>query len=212
MRIRNNTLAISGVIIAFCLFFQTTSAHESQWYAGAGFGRTLYDINVVDFNDGSITSAWIDNNDAGWKLFGGWRLLKSFSLEAGYVDLNTDPDDETTFNGFSNGAGTEYAAGGVSVDVNDPVVYYVAGVGVLPLYEKTSLFGKLGLTGWEADITTRDSSGRRDKKEDGSDWMYSIGLEHRFNNRFAVRVEWEQFNDVFKGEYILRTIGASYAF
>ena len=209
---------VAGLLITAVPFRVT--ADEQGWYVGgAAFGRVIVDRNVSDFDDGSITSGRVDDKDSGWKLAGGYRYSRHLAVEFGHASLNNDSDDETTFNGQSDGSGSKYAAGAVSVDIDDPKAYYLAAVGRLPMplgpppYDnRLALIGKIGVTSWEAKETTIDSNGKVDKDKDGTNFMAGFALEYKWPNGFAIRSEIEFFRDIVDEQYELNTIGLTYDF
>ena len=208
------------VSIAGVLATSGAAADDNVWYVGlGGLGRVTVDRNVSDFDDDSITSGRVDDDDSGWKLFGGYRFNKHCSVELGYADLNSDPDDETTFVGQSSGLGSAYAAGAVSVDIDDPNVYYLAAVGRLPMPlgpapydDRLALVAKAGVMAWQATETTIDSSGSDDKDEDGTDVMFGLGIEYKWPNGIAIRSDWEFYRGVVDEDYELNTVALTYDF
>ena len=122
-----------AAIPTFVAMVGLAAAGHAAWYGGAALGITSYGYGVGSFDDGSITVGSVDDEDTGWKLFGGYRFVPVFGVEVGYVDLQNDFDGSTTFRGTSDGSGTLYRPGGVSVDVSNPSGWYAAAVGRLPM-------------------------------------------------------------------------------
>lgn len=203
-------VSLAATIASAVLLSGTSQAAEPGWYAGAGVGHVFVDRNVSDFDDGSITSGRVDNHDSGRKLFVGYRVNEAFAIEAGYVDLNNDLDEETTFNGNSDGSGSRYAAGAVSVDIDEPTGWFAVAVGSAPLSERVSLNGRLGALAWEADETTRDANGERTRKRDGTSAVLGVDLEYRFPNNIALRGGWELFQSLASEDYDFLSVSALY--
>lgn len=215
--------AINPLAVVVCagllLPFRATATDNTVYVGVGGVGRVTVDRNVSDFDDGSVISGRVDDKDSGWKLFAGYRFNKRVAVEVGYTDLNNDTDHETTFVGQSNGLGDKYAAGKVSVDIDEPVALYVAAVGRLPMPlgpapydERLAILTKAGIAAWEATQTTIDATSKVDKDDDGVDFMIGLGLEYRWPNGFGVRGEWEFYRDIVDEDYELNTLGLTYDF
>ena len=200
-------------IIAGSLLFPTTAvADKPSWYAGASLGRVFVDRNVSDFDDGSISSGHVDTNDSGHRLFVGYRFSDAFALEGGYVNLNNDFDGETTFNGISDGSGTDYASGPVSVDIDEPSGWFAVAVSSTRLSEHVLLNAKLGAMAWEAEETTIDTNGESTRNRDGTGLVAGLELEYRFQNNIALRSGWDFFRDVANEDYEFFYVSSLYYF
>ncbi len=191
----------------FMLSFQA-KANDHTWYLGTAYGRVIVDRNVEDFDDGSITSGRVDHMDSGWKLNIGYRYNKYLAIEFGRTDLNNDLDSTTTFSGQSNGSGNKYAAGKVTVDIHEPIVYYLAAEGRLPMPlgpapydDRLALVGKIGVTSWSATETIIDSNGRTERDKDGVDIMTGLAMEYRWPNGIAIRSGVEYYREIVGEQY-----------
>ncbi len=207
---------VAGMLV---MPFQAT-ADEARWYVGgAAFGRVIVDRNVSDFDDGSIISGRVDDKDSGWKLYGGYRYSKYLAVEFGRTRLNNDLDDTTTFTGQSDGSGSKYASGTVSVDIDKPIAYYLAAAGRLPMPlgpppydDRLALVGKIGVAAWKATETTIDSNGRVDKDKDGTNLMAGLALEYKWPNGIAIKSELEYYRNIVDEQYEFHALGLSYDF
>jgi len=223
--IREVHYPFSNALVLVLITFGITAAipvhaNDKVWYVGtSGLGKVTVDRNVSDFDDGSIISGRVDDKDSGWKLFGGYRITKHFFMEIGRADLNNDQDSETTFTGQSDGTGSRYAAGKVTVDNDEPIAYYLAAVGRLPLPlgpapydDRLALIGKVGMTSWEASQTTIDASGKIERNIDGTDVITGLALEYKWPNGFGIRSEWEFFKGIVDEDYEIHSAGITYDF
>lgn len=166
------------------------------WYLGAGIGQVSAEYDVSDFDDGTISDAHIDDEDSGWKLFGGYRLNRYFAVESGFTDLNNDVDSKTTFEGTSAGDGTLFSSGKVSVDIDEPTGLFITAIGVYSLNDPIELFAKIGLVSWEADVTTSDASGSTTIDRSGTDGIAGFGVTIRLTDHLWIRGEMERLADV----------------
>jgi len=115
---------------------------QTGWYFGAGTGEAEADLSLSDFSDlddGSITSASLDDSDTGTKFFAGFRFKENVAVEGAFVDLG-----EVSIDATSNGSGFLYAPGPVSFEADIDGIN-IALVGIWPVGDKVDVIGKLGL-------------------------------------------------------------------
>lgn len=98
------------------------------------------------------------------QLFGGYQLTPNFSLEAGAADLGH----------IDNGNGK---VDGRSV--------FLDAVGIVPLNDKWSLFGRLGVAHVNLDTPGGDSGGNGLK--------LGLGVQYSLTSTTALRCEWERY-------------------
>jgi len=89
-----------------------------------------------------------DESDTAWKLFAGYHFLQFFAVEAEYRDLGSASD------------------GPFKVDATAADISGLAGLPLGPVY----LFGKLGVTWWDADL-----EGALTSSDDGTGYLVGIG-------------------------------------
>ena len=161
---------------------------ETGWYVGIATGTTSVDKDA--FNDGGITAGDVDDG-LGWKVFGGYKVMKYLAFEGGFTDL-----DEVSFDGISDGSGGLFAAGpvGAIFDVNGS---FVNVVGILPITRMFAVIAKVGFLNWDGDFTLEDTVQAVSGSDDGSDPMYTFGVEILPNSKFTLRAEYENFSEVF---------------
>ncbi len=196
-------LAIAALLAALL----APPALTAAWYGGAAAGLTSLGHTVRDFDDGSILIGDVDDEDYGWKLFGGYRFLPFLGVEAGYVDLVNDSDSTPSFVGFSDGSGPLYRRGPVSVDIDDPTGFYGAAVGRLPIGSRFALFAKLGLFNWSADVTTINLGVAQTIGDSGTSTMAGAGFEAKILPLLRLRAEWERYAEIVRGDVDLISIG-----
>ena len=177
-------------LVAGMLSVTTTSA-ESGWYVGIATGSSSADVDVSTFDDGGITSGSVDDGSIGWKVFGGYKIMKFLAVEGGYQNL-----DEVTFDGTSDGTGGLFAAGPVS-SVFDVDGQFVNIVGIIPITSMFAVIGKVGFLNWNGDFTLEDVTAAVSGSDDGVDPVYTFGVEILPNSKFTLRAEFEKFSNVF---------------
>ena len=186
-------------------------AQDAGWYAGANIGQTRSSLDNASISNSLlgatppvITSIVEDNTDRGFKLFGGYQINKYLALEGGYFDLgefdfvtSTNPADRLSGN---------IQVRGVNLDA----------VGTLPITDKFSAFGRLGVThartkGSFAGATTVNSTRASD-----NNLKVGLGVQYAFTDALSLRAEIERYriNDAVgnKGDIDLASVGLVYRF
>jgi hypothetical protein len=176
----------------------TALAQESGqgFYMGVSAGATdADDGNVVPL---LVTSGTIDGKDNGVKLFGGFRFSRNVAFEMAWVDLG-----EVAYSGEFLGTPVMYGTletSGLNMSI----------VGTVPVNPSFSLFGKIGLFTWDADM--RDVTGGFGYWQTtyDVDISYGFGASIHFDKNVAVQVEWEQFEAI--DSISLLSVGLVYSF
>jgi OOP family OmpA-OmpF porin len=184
------------------------------WYGGLGVGPTRSNIDGTSITStllgaGLTTTALEeDNNDIGYKLYGGYQFGPHFSVEGGYFDLG-----RFSFNATTTPAGTlrgDIRLKGLNMDV----------VGRLPFTERFSAIGRAGLTYVDTvdrfsstgAVTVADPS---PSKREGS-YKVGLGLQYELTQALALRLEAERYriNDAVgnRGDIDLLTVGLLFRF
>ena len=161
--------------------------------AGVTVLATVFGTNNVAQAQGGYVGASIGQTDydltgfsdtaSATKLFGGYNFNKNFGIEGTWYDFGEGKDN------------------GYTIEV-DGIGF--TGNGYLPLSDTFSLFGKIGLLMWDANI-------KPGTNDDGTDVLYGIGGQWSLNKQFALRVEYESA-DVSNGDGSLISVGFSYHF
>jgi OOP family OmpA-OmpF porin len=184
---------ISGLIGAAAVALSPSAFAQEQahkFYLGGAYGQTKLAGGCDDVRDafsslGGTTSSCSDK-DNGWKIFGGYQVNRNFAVEASYIDW-----------GAINGSGR---VGAIPVNVTGEAQSFgVAAVGILPLNERFSVFGKAGILMTDTKVSARATSGAlsSSSSEDDSSSELHIGVGALFNvsESFAIRAEWERATD-----------------
>lgn len=144
---------------------------QPGFYAGAGFGTTKIDDDGLDDVD-------FDDSDTGFKIFGGYSFNQNFAIEATYFDLGEASG--------SFGVGDNFDVG-ISG-------FGVSAVGVLPLSDTFSLFGKLGYASYDIDAHVELAGvGSGSASDSQSDMTFGAGAALSFG-QFEARAEFEAIN------------------
>ncbi|HUW36591.1 MAG TPA: OmpA family protein [Rhodocyclaceae bacterium] len=189
-------------------------ADDTGWYGGANIGQSRATIDDVRITSGllgggfSTTSITDDKRDTGYKIFGGYQFNKNFAVEGGYFDLGRFGFTATTVPAGTLSGNIELK--GVNLDL----------VGIMPITEKFSAFGRVGLNSARAKdnfsgtgaVSVLDSSpSKRD-----TNLKLGLGLQYAFTPALGMRVEAERYriNDAVgnKGDVDLVSLGLVYRF
>jgi len=181
------------------------------------------------------TDVDVDDEDLGWKVYGGYHFNKYFGIEIGYADLGEVEADinSTSSISFSTfGGGTTSITSDININATSEVTGFLfAGLGRYPLTEKIDVFGKIGGFAWNVDTTTNITSqttispllittainpisSSSLSKDDGINLMFGVGADYRFNERIGIRAEWERYSSISAddNDVDLFSIGINYHF
>ncbi len=189
-------------------------ADDTGWYVGANVGQSRAKIDDARIADalvgGSAATASItdDNRDTGYKLFGGYQFNRNFAVEGGYFDLGKFGFDATTSGGGTLNGNIKVQ--GLNLDL----------VGILPITEKFSVFGRAGVNYAEARDSFSGAGGvnviRPNPSERATNGKFGLGLQYDFSKTLAMRLEAERYriNDAVgnKGDIDLVSVGLVYRF
>ena len=187
------TLSILALAVIASPVATAADPNLDMFYLGGnvGISKSHFDEGQIarrilgpGFGVGAISD---DDSDVGYKLYGGVPLTRNFAIEGGYFDLG-----KFSFSATTVPAGTLYANLKVPKGVNLDLV------GILPLSEQFSIFGRVGVTrvqtrsnfsGTGAVVFPRPSNGQE------TDWghKFGLGIEYKFTRSFAVRAEAERY-------------------
>jgi OOP family OmpA-OmpF porin len=150
-------LSIAALLM---LLAPLAQAADNGIYIGAGYAQSDYGLQDPDL-------AGFDDEDSGFKVLAGWRVIDNFGVEVNYIDHGdalVPPDTRLgaeTISGFAVG--------------------YIA-------FPAIDLFAKAGATSWQVDAVT----GGTDLDEDDLDFAWGVGIQARIWS-LGARLEYEQF-------------------
>lgn len=203
-----------GLVAFAALASPFAMAQDAGWYGGASVGQsraTIDDARISSgLQSGGFTSSTIvdDDRSTGYKIFGGYQLNKNFALEGGYFDLGKFGYTATTVPpGTLNGS---MKVRGLNLDL----------VGTLPLTEKFSAFGRVGVNYAQTRDTFSGTGAvsvtNPNPRKNDTNYKVGLGLQYAFTDSLAMRVEAERYrvNDAVgnKGDIDLVSVGLIYRF
>ena len=143
-----------------------------------------------------------DSRDNGLGVFAGYRFNRNFAIELGYVDLGTvsaDLDNTTRVNGARLDA-----EGEAQLDATGLMASALISI---PIGQRFSVFGRLGVLAWDADLSasasgtirlgnrsiTFDDLNEQGRSRSGQDAAFGAGVRFGFNENLAIRAEVTRF-------------------
>jgi OmpA-OmpF porin, OOP family len=190
------------------LMAQTTTDYSEGWYMGGNMGISTANIDKDKITQNFINPSYNDDEqDLGYKLFGGYQFNKNFALEGGYFNLGKFDYSLSTPNGTLNG---DIKVMGINLDA----------VAILPITEAFSAFARIGANYAQAKdsfattgtISILDNS----PKENDLNYKFGAGLQYAVTKALALRLEAERYriNDAVgnDGDIDFFSIGLIYKF
>ena len=213
------SLMLAGVL-GVCLTLVVTSTAQAAgngWYVGAGIGSADTDASSSDYEKdlaglGYATASDVDDTDTGWKLFGGYDFTENWAIEGAYVDLGDVTSDTVVKDGPDDWTPRDFVKAATNEHPYSVDGFTIAGKGTWPINDQFSIFGKLGVFVWEADIDVdcRGCGASNSDDESGTDWTGGVGASYNFSNNIGVRIEYERYAtdrddvDLFSGSLLYR--------
>lgn len=178
------------VVLGAGLLAAGAACAQGSWYGDLSVGRSS--VNMT--NDNVITGATAysfsnEEKSTAFKLHAGYQFNKNFAIEGGYVNLG-----KFTFTENVTAPAVGSAKASIKADGWDLVA-----VGIAPLSQDFSLFGKLGTiySTVNTDITTSGAvtlTGAANRKRSELNLTYGLGAQYAFNKTVSVRGEWNRFD------------------
>ena len=176
------------VVCLGLLLLLAPAAQAGKLYVGAGAGSSNAEL------PGGTTR--IDFDDTGYKACVGYRVLRYLSAELDYTDFGS-PSVTT--------GGTRYEA--------DLQVAALWAVGILAVSPHLELYGRLGYTDWSAKVKADDGSGAPVTDEsDGNDLGWGAGVGYNLTPRWALELNWENYELENAGEVSFTSLAARFRF
>lgn len=204
-------LKIRSGALLLCLGFGCVAPAQSTepgWYlvafggeaSASSLSRGQTDANVLAIFDSIgldavINSSTIDDSDTGYGVAGGYQHNANFAVEFAYVNLGSV--EYSAFTTVTDGVEVADAELELKSSAAGPVVSVL---GILPIGERFSLFGRVGLSFMNAEGTARISidgaSDRARQTSQKSDPVFGVGAEFSLGKHAAIRLAWDRYLDV----------------
>ena len=165
--------------IAVSLASAPAMAQDKGWYVGGGFGQS----KAKDFCAGVTTpGVSCDDSDVTLKGMGGYQFTRNFAVDFGFT-----------------ATGVAEARGPGGTDTITAAIAEATAVGILPLGDRFSLFGKAGIytSMVEREVNTILIRATDDKTN--SDLTYGVGVGFLITPKLQLRAEWQRYQDLDAG-------------
>jgi len=205
---------IASTLFALAAATLSSSVLAGDWYGMVSAGRSDFkggksDLDNILIGAGATgLSSRLDDTDTGYKVQLGYRINQNFAVEGGYLDLGKMKYTAA----FTGGAASaEAKADG----------WNIALVGSVPVGQNLSLFAKLGMIDAKVkvNVSATGPGGAAAGSADDTSWKgnYGIGASYALSDKWAVRAEYERFNDLGdsntgKGDVDLFSVGVVFKF
>jgi OOP family OmpA-OmpF porin len=167
-------LAILGLASAVAFAGPAAAQDRPGFYVGGSLGQSEH----ADQCEGVGAGISCDDKDTAWKVFGGYQFNRYVAVEVGYTNLG-----EATA-----------AAGGVTV-TDEATAFEVVAVGMYPIIDRLSVYGKLGLFRGELDRSSNNPAVVTGSNSQ-TDITFGFGLRYDITSNIAVRGEWQTYREV----------------
>jgi OOP family OmpA-OmpF porin len=187
------TSVMLGVAVLAAVAAPAAMGQGTGWYGGANVGRTGVTIDDDRISGGlraqglGTTSIDDHDQDRGYKIFGGYQLNRNFAVEAGFFDLgNFGYTARTAPAGSLTG---DIRIRGLNLDL----------VGILPLTDRFSAFGRVGVTSartegqFSATGAARVPYANANPSQRATNAKFGAGLMYDFTESLGMRVEAERY-------------------
>ncbi|MGD8789780.1 MAG: porin family protein [Burkholderiales bacterium] len=179
---------LCAAMFAMLLGVRPAPAADFGAFVGGSIGTTRYDICDQVFELGAT---YCDDQDTGFKIFGGYKFNRYLAVEGGYVDFGrmyayTSAPDVTT-SVFGN-------------------AIYASGMLTIPFAGRAALFGKAGGSFWEGEITGTSPTVSLWGTDSGTGLMYGFGAAFDLSDNYSLRGEWERY-DVDDNDVDMLSVG-----
>jgi len=188
------TIGALGLVGCAAMNSAYAAADDSFWYVGGNIGQSRAKIDddkiTSQLQGAGLPSSISDSDrDTAFKLFGGYKFNKNFAVEGGYFDLGQFSYTATTTPPALAGTLSGNARiNGLNIDA----------VGFLPITEKFSAFGRVGLnyaqvkdsfSSTGAVATPSDPS----PSKNAANYKLGLGVQYDFTESLGMRAEVERY-------------------
>jgi len=186
---------------------------DSAWYGGIDLGRSRLGLSGGDFdnalaNQGIGASSSNDRSDTSLGFSVGYLFNRNFALEGAYTRLGD-------FN--YSAAASSPAADTISGKYK---AHALSGIGILPLRQSWSVYGKAGVTRTTTDLEASSDTGAvavGNASASRTGLVIGAGAMYDFNRNVFARAGWDRYaqigsDDTGKGHADVYSVGVGYRF
>jgi len=204
-----------GKLIPMTLMVLSNAAMAGDWYVVGDVTHSKDSLKKGTF-DSALTSAGatsLASSDSGsgnqWRLQLGYGISSNFAIEAGYIDFGKAKYSASYAGGSATG---DLKAGGLDL----------VALGILPLSDKFSLFGKAGAVALKAEssltASVPASAATGDATSNEVRPLIGLGASYKIADKVDLRTEFDyvngigKSNDTGKMDSSMLSLGVAYHF
>jgi OOP family OmpA-OmpF porin len=140
-------------------------------------------VEIDDYELESISTS-LDDEDFGYRVFGGWRFSEHFGVGISYLDL-----------GELEASGNSTEAPNFTDTIEaDGFELWIAGI--LPIADRWSLFGTVGAFAWDQEVSYADDNGTFNGSSDGTDVSYGAGVNYEITERLGMHAAYHWYPNI----------------
>jgi len=175
---------LAGLVLLFGASPVLAADESGGWYLGIGAGQSTF-RDTCSYFDSQAWSSACDDESTGWKVFAGRDITDYFGVELSYADAG-----EAKITGPASAPGT--------LEIRPHLVSLSLKLEI-PLVSRLTILAKAGATYFKVDYERTGSYRALNSGDDGLEPSVGLGVGWDLSRRFAVRAEWENFNDAVGG-------------
>jgi OOP family OmpA-OmpF porin len=187
---------VAGLFLCAALPLAAQADNEHGWYGALSLGVSSYGNSQDDEDDirsqlnsqGQQADVHVDDNPAALGVGLGYHFSDNFALEADYLDLGEATAHVHVFSPSDFFLRERLDASGVTLDA----------IGLAPLSERVSLFGKLGLFSYSLDdsIDSDVPTGPQPPDARGTTWDWGLGVQVKITRTVGIRAGYSNYHGV----------------
>jgi OOP family OmpA-OmpF porin len=171
--------ALAALSVALGLAVPSIGKAQGTDDKGFYIGATVGQSKVKDFCSGISVSC--EDTDTALRLLGGYQFNKHFALELGYSQLGE----------------ASISSGGLFAKV-EATAWELVAVGMLPVADRFSIYGKIGMYRADSDFGTNIVLPGIPQafSESNNDLTFGFGLQFDISRSLGVRAEYQRYQDL----------------
>jgi len=189
-------MLIAGMLLSAALPLAAQADNEHGWYGAMSLGVSSYGNSQDDEDNirstldsqGIQADVHVDDNPGAIGVGLGYHFSDDFALEANYIDLGDATAHVHVFSPGDFDFREHLDASGVTLDA----------IGLMPVSERVSLFGKLGLFNYTLDdsIDSDVPTGPQPPNARGTTWDLGLGVQVKITRMVGIRAGYTNYHGV----------------